>query len=100
MRDRIINCLNLLKEETNKRLTIYNQGIDLINYENNYTKVALDLITFNLFLMNKKTKKSEEDIKEEIGWWLYEDVEKKYWVGKKEYDVKDAKDFIKFMLEK
>jgi len=100
MRNRIINCLELLKKEVDKRDIVYEHGVDLINYENYYTKTALDLIAFNLFLMNKKNEKSEEQIRSDIDWWLYEDVEKKIWINKKEYNVEKAKNFVKFILEK
>ena len=99
MRNRIIKSLEFLKIECNKRDEIYKHGVDLINYENHYSKVALDFIAFNLFLMNKKNKKSEEIIREDIDWWLYEDVEKKIWIKKKEYDVEKAENFVKFLLE-
>lgn len=99
MKERLIKCLDLLKQEVNKRNKIYKYGVDLINYENNYSTVAIDLIVFSLFLMNKKRERSEEVIKDQINWWLYEKVKKRYWINKKEYNVEKAKDFVEFLLK-
>jgi len=99
MKEKIIEWLKILKKEVDKRNVIYEYGVDLINYENAYSQAAIEMIVYSLFLMNKTTEKSEAQIKDEVGWWLYEDVEKKYWVKKKEYNVEKAEDFVKFILK-
>lgn len=99
MKRRLIRWLNTLKKEINKRDEIYKYGVDLSNYNNEGIRVALEMITYNLFLMNKQVQKSEEQIRDLIDWWLYENVDKVIHVNKKKYNVESSKSFIKFLLE-
>ena len=105
MRKLIIESLEKMKKEVEKRNGIYEHGIiDLVNYEVNYenlyTVVCLDLLCHSLFLMNKKTLRTEDMLRKEVEWWLWEDVEKYYKIGKVTYKVEKASDFVKFLLEK
>jgi hypothetical protein len=125
-----IECLENIKLESNKRNVLYENGVDLANYENHYQKAAIDLL---VHLMG--------GFREEIEWWLYDTSEKAYFVDEtkikrekiekekgngrkseingmdmdhlsnimnlindpdknKRYDVESAKDFIEFLTEK
>lgn len=100
MRNLIIQSLEKMKREVEKRNVIYEHGVDLVNYENLYTDVCLDLLCHSLFLMNKKTLRTESMLRKEVEWWLWEDVEKYYKIGEVTYKVEKASDFVKFLLEK
>lgn len=88
-----------MRKESNKRSEIRKHGVDLSNYENTYTKVAQDMIVFNLYLMKKRYNYSEKELNDWIDWWLYGKVQKKISVGKKNYNVELAKDFVNFLLK-
>lgn len=81
-----------LKTEHNKLFedkNIYNKlrdyGIDLTNFENYY----------EILLINLVSRLSGKE-KDEVEWWLYENVEKIYYLGEKEYNVEKAIDFLSF----
>lgn len=98
LKKRLCKCLTMLKEEIDKRENLFKYGVDLINYENLYTEAVLDIITFNIYLINKKYEKSEKEIREYLEWWLYEDVEKKIWIDKRIYKVDNPQKFLNFLL--
>ncbi len=62
--------LERIKKEHEKRNILYDHGVDLINYQNEYTTLLLESIVFELPFL------SDED----LGWWLYEDVTKVYYM--------------------
>lgn len=67
--------------------TLYSIGIDVANYENK----SLDFVVF--FLADFLELKTEE-----IDWWLFESVDKIYYVNDKEFNVENAFDFIMFNI--
>lgn len=97
-KDIIINSLERMKKEINKRDELFKHGVDLSNYENEYSSISLDLI---IFLMGKTEKNIS--YKEEVEWWLYENVDKIYYITenneKLKCDVDSALDFINFLIE-
>lgn len=99
VKERLINALEKLKKEVETRKDVYKYGIDLANYENQYSVVALDLLVYDLFLMCKLSVYTEKEIKDMVEWWLYERIEKIITVKKKKYNVEQAKDFINFLLK-
>jgi hypothetical protein len=121
-----IECLEKMKLESNKRNVLYENGVDLANYENHYQDVSIDLL---VHLMG--------GFRKEIEWWLYDGSEKAYYVDEtklkreklekekgseidgssltdmpvimaliqdpdknKRYCVENAKDFVEFLTEK
>ncbi len=86
----LIKSLNDLKKEINKRDYLYKHGVDLTNYENGYREVALNLVA----QMFKHYTGSIGDVRGDIEWWLYEKVDKVYFINKKKVSVKTAKQFI------
>ncbi len=85
----LIKSLNDLKKEINKRDYLYKHG-NLTNYENGYREVALNLVA----QMFKHYTGAIGDVRGDIEWWLYEKVDKVYFINKKKVSVKAAKQFI------
>jgi hypothetical protein len=83
------NILNDIKNEINKRNIIYDYGVDLSNYENEYTICLMKCL---VFILNK------DNIKDDIEWWLYEDVDKIMWINDKKYNVQNSYDFLKTIM--
>lgn len=86
----ILFCADILermKKENEKRNVLYEHGVDLCNYQNDYFTCAIDSVEFML-----------SGWKDEIEWWLFESVEKRYWLDKVEHNVEKAEDFIRFNL--
>tara|TARA_B100000700_G_scaffold230615_1_gene255074 strand:+ start:38083 stop:38577 length:495 start_codon:yes stop_codon:yes gene_type:complete len=83
--------LNELKKVFNSHFSdpvnnqLKNYGIELTNFENFYEQLSIILIS----------RLAKKEI-EEINWWLYEDVEKIYYVDEKQYNVEKALDFLNF----
>lgn len=98
-RKRVCKCLKMMKEEVEKRHSLCEKGVYLTNFENLYTQVSLDLLTFNIYLINKKHEKSEEVIRDYLEWWLYERVQKKIWINKKIYDVSTPEKLLNFLIK-
>lgn len=91
-RDVIIESLNLMKKEFDKRNFIYQHGVDLSNYDNHDTEAALKmLVAFSPFT------------KDDLEWWLYDLSEKKIMIKDDKnseeitYDVSKAEDFLDLM---
>ena len=83
--------LSKLKAQSEKENEIYKHGVDLTNFEKEpeeHLKVMIAEIV--------------GCSKEEIDWWLYESVEKAYWVTqspeepKQKFDVESPEEFIAF----
>lgn len=81
------DVLNRIKAESDKRMEIYKHGVDLINYENEYSTLVIDLILKHLPFMKK----------DDLEWWLYEDVEKIYYFPDDlNIDLSKAVDFLEY----
>jgi len=83
------SILDRIKKEIDKRNVLYDHGVDLINYENEYTTCLMDCL---VHILDKK------NIKEDIEWWLYEDVDKEMWINEIKYDVSDSYEFLKVVM--
>ncbi len=83
------SVLTTIKRETDKRDVLYTHGIDLVNYENAYTEQLLSVIQHNLEFLSR----------DDLDWWLYDDVEKVYYYTdpKREVDVSDALVFLRHL---
>lgn len=68
---------------------IYNEGIDLINFQDELYRVI------NILFIEIFGKEGEEL----IGWWLYDNVDKKIIVNNKEYNVEKINDFYTFLID-
>lgn len=88
-----IAILNKLKKEVDRRNQLVKHGVDLTNYENEFTQCCIDL------LAHAFTKRlTFEQAKEYIEWWLFESVDKVIWDDNLVYDVNKAKDFVKYVM--
>ena len=86
MKELCIDVLKRLKDEVAKRDLIYEHGVDLINYENTYTACCLELLS----------EVSNIPI-DDIDWWLYEDVDKIYYLNDdKEISVDTAEELYNY----
>lgn len=87
--DMITSSLDTLKKELLKREDIYKYGVDLANYENLYYDVSMNLIVYLL-----------GGFKDEISWWLHDNVEKKYYYndGRPDVNVENSSDFINYII--
>lgn len=99
MKNILEECLIAIKKEQKKRNDIlYQSGVDLINYENEYTDVAIKLLVFNITALSKKT---EAEVKDWLEWWLFEDVPKIIYFDNKtrELNVEKPKAILKYLIE-
>ena len=90
----IIDSLESIRIEFNKRNVLYEHGVDLTNYENEYQKISINLIILIL-----------GGFKDEVEWWIYESVKKQYFIKDENgdeiiIDVEKAEDFIEFILSR
>ena len=89
VKEAVIKALKGIKKESEKRDIFYDNGIDLINYENGYQEELLNLL-----------KVVMQDTYNNISWWLYEDVEKIiYFKNGKKRDLTKVEDLIKYLIE-
>jgi len=97
MKKVLIECLDLLRKERIKRSNIAREyGIQFNYFYDFNEEAAISLIARNLFLMNKKVKRKEDEIKQEIREWLEGGCLMD--IGKKTYNVENSKDFINFFI--
>ena len=97
----ICEYLLSLRTEHEKRSDIYKYGVDLSNYNDINLNVAIQSVAELIcILYNNITIK--ERIVGDIEWWIYETVEKKYYVTKDNIkitiDVEKADDFLKNII--
>jgi hypothetical protein len=86
------SILERIKKEVDKRNVLYDYGVDLINYENEYTSCLMDSLCF---ILNKIKKMNW---KEEIEWWLYEAVEKVIYYKDNKVSVETAQQLLNFLI--
>ena len=86
------SILERIKTEVDKRNVLYDYGVDLINYENEYTFCLMDSLCF---ILNKIKKMNW---KEEIEWWLYESVDKIIYYKDKKISVETAQQLLNFLI--
>lgn len=90
LKERLAQCLTTLKAETEKRDEIYKHGVDLSNYDQTYITELIGLIVFLI----------EKDVKDEIEWWIYENVEKVYSFNDgTKLNVEKPEDLIQHLIE-
>lgn len=80
-----LEALKAIQKENKKRNEIYKYGVDLTNYENIYTTVALALLA-------EKIGCSIDDLE----WYIFDEPKKKYYLDDQEIDLTKPEDFIKY----
>ena len=89
LRTAVIKALAGIKKESDRRDIFYENGIDLINYENGYQIELLNIL-----------KVIMEDKYDNISWWLYENVEKIiYFKDGAERDLTKVEDLMDYLME-
>ena len=92
LKQEIINSLNNIKKETNKRNVLYENGVDLSNYDNLYLSSLISLLEV---LLNDDTE-SESPM---ITWWIYESVNKFIYNSDSTIiDLTTAENFVEYMI--
>src|SRR5690554_3917950 len=100
LRKQLIDSLVAIRKERNKRDEIFEEFGIHFSYFHDFSEEALiSLISYNIFLMNKKVKRTEKEIKDFVIFWLDHSQGICEDVGKKRYSIDTAKDLITFLLE-
>lgn len=92
---KIAKYLEILKEQnkinSDKLSEVYKAGIDLINFCDSFETVTDKII---IPILSKEINCSEDD----LSWYLYENVEKKYFNNEGEVvaEFKTARDFVEY----
>lgn len=81
----LIEQLSILQKENNSCSNLYKLGIDLVNYDNKYITISIEVLS----------KLTNIDIRI-IEWWLFESSSKKVYLKEKEYDLTTPEQFLLF----
>jgi len=94
VRDYIIKTLLTLKEHSEKIHKLYTMGIDLSNFDKSISQLEESIPT----ILRKEKDKYFEYVDDLVGWWLYEDVEKKIWLDGVVSNVESVEDFTDYLM--
>ena len=94
VRDYIIETLLKIKEHNEKIHSIYSLGIDLLEFDNTIPQLEKSIPT----ILRKEKDKPYEWIQDLVGWWLYDDVQKKIWLDELEFDVESVENFTDYLI--
>ena len=73
IKNHIVKALNKVIERNELIGRLYGMGVNLMELDDTYTTLTEDSIAFLICGNNLEFYKA---IREDIGWWLYDDVEK------------------------
>lgn len=97
IKNHIIKALNKIIERNELIGRLYGMGVNLMELDDTYTTLTEDSIAFLICGDNLEFYKA---IREDIGWWLYDDVKKIITLkDKSEVDVTDAESFVNWITE-
>ena len=91
MKEFIIEALKVIKKQDAKFHTLYNMGVDLIDF---YSECETQLMV----ALSKLIGKDEGRTLDWISWWLYEDVDKIIYDNGGETNVTEINDFVEFLI--
>ena len=94
VRDYIIETLIKIKEYDEKIHTLYGMGVDLLEFGNTSSQLEKSIPT----LLRKKQDEPFGWIQDLVGWWLYDDVDKKIWHEEVEFNVESVEDFTDYLI--
>ena len=90
------SILDRVKQEYNKRDSLYENGVDLSNYQNGLYDTTMDSI---YYILVGDDIANREILKDYIEWWLFESVEKIiYRTNNRDYNVEKSYDLLKWVL--
>lgn len=97
IKNHIIKALNKIIERNELIGRLYGMGVNLMELDDTYTTLTEDSIAFLICGDNLEFYKA---IREDIGWWLYEDVEKIITLkDKRKVDVTEVESFVNWIVE-
>lgn len=97
IKNHIIKALNKIIERNELIGRLYGMGVNLMELDNTYTTLTEDSIAFLICGDNLEFYKA---IREDIGWWLYDDVEKIITLkDESKVDVTEAETFVDWIIE-
>jgi len=94
VRDYIIETLTKIKEHDEKVHKLYDMGVDLLDFNNTTSQLEKSIPT----ILRKEKDESYGWIQDLVGWWLYENIEKKIWYDEIEVNVESVENFTDYLL--
>ena len=94
VRDFIIETLLKIKEHDEKIHKLYGMGVDLIEFDNTTSQLEKSIPT----LLTKEKDEYYGYIQDLVGWWLYDNVDKKIWHDGIEFNVESVEDFVEYII--
>jgi hypothetical protein len=94
VRDYIIETLVKIKEHDEKVHKLYNMGVDLLDFNNTTSQLEKSIPT----ILRKEKDEQYGWIQDLVGWWLYENIEKKIWYDEIEVNVDKVEDFTDYLI--
>ena len=94
VRDYIIETLVKIKEHDEKVHKLYNMGVDLLDFDNTISQLEKSIPT----ILRKEKDEQYGWIQDLVGWWLYENIEKKIWYDEIEFNVESVENFTDYLI--
>ena len=94
VRDYIIETLLKIKEYDEKIHKLYDMGVDLLELSSTNSQLEKSIPT----ILRKEKDEQFGWIQDLVGWWLYDDVDKKIWHEEVEFDVESAENFTDYLI--
>lgn len=94
VRDYIIETLTKIKGQDEKVHKLYTMGVDLLDFDNTISQLEKSIPT----ILRKEKDEPYGWIQDLVGWWLYENIEKKIWYDEIEVNVESVEDFTDYLI--
>ena len=94
VRDYIIETLKKIKEHDEKVHKLYDMGVDLLDFNNTTSQLEKSIPT----ILRKEKDEPYGWIQDLVGWWLYENIEKKIWYDEIEVNVESVENFTDYLI--
>jgi hypothetical protein len=69
-------------------------GVDLLDFDNTISQLEKSIPT----ILRKEKDEQYGWIQDLVGWWLYENIEKKIWYDEIEINVDKVEDFTDYLI--
>jgi hypothetical protein len=94
VREYIIETLLKIKEHDEKILSVHRMGVDLLDFDTTIPQLEKSIPT----LLRKEKDEPFGWIQDLVGWWLYDNVDKKIWHEEVEFNVESVEDFTDYLI--
>ena len=94
VREYIIETLLKIKEYDEKIHKLYDMGVDLLEFGNTNSQLEKSIPT----ILRKKQDEQFGWIQDLVGWWLYDNVDKKIWHEEVEFNVESVENFTDYLI--